>query len=178
MLTLRAAIIVVVLALGCGKGADDKPKPTASDARPVAATDYLALTEQPVAELPETAYQPGHSDAEYVAIEGTAIPLRFYIEPLNEDLLEARGKQMQADFQQTLGRTVSDDEARRWKREMIEDIGRRRLAARALLDLHLAGELSLEELDARFGAIHEGIDLAFRRITRITVEEHAKLAGG
>ncbi len=179
MLPSRVVMITVLLVGACGRSAEDKPAPAeTAKPRPAVATDYLALTEQPVGELPDLAYTPAHQDADYLLVEGTSIPLKFYIEPLNERLLDARGAQMQADFQRVLGRTVSDADTQRWKREMLDDLRRRRVAARALLDLRLAGSLTPEELEERFMRLHEGIDLAFRRITGISAEEHGRLAGG
>jgi hypothetical protein len=148
-------------------------------ATPVVAADYLPLTEAARDELPPLAYQPGHTDEEYLAAAGTALPaVKFYIKPLSEERIARRTANLQADFERVLGKRVTAEQVESFSRAIVDDVNRRRLAVRALLDLKIDGKLSHEELERRLLAVHDGLDPAFRRITGLSKDEHDKLSAG
>lgn len=180
-------LALALLGAACGRSADRRvardgsvavaADVAASAPSAVSARAYLPVTEEPVGELPDLAYRPQHDDARYLDSGANRIATGLYIKPLDEAAIAGRVAQLKVDFRAGLGREVGDDELRRWQADMIEDMRRRRLAVRALLDLMIAGEITAEQMDARMQTIHEGLDLAFRRITGLSLAEHQALAG-
>ena len=83
-----------ILALALGAAACSSK----SSAKPAIASDFLPLTEEPRAELPNLAYRPAHTDAEYIEA-GSPLPvIDFYIQPLDESVIARRTAELPAVF--------------------------------------------------------------------------------